>query len=243
MTRSTSKISRSFYGKGLPKVRVSGLSGALISIDGAESAGCSTQVRLLRETFERAGHPTMQIGMGQSEFIGSELHELLKHHFICPHTLTLFAATELADQIEKRVIPSLKAGFIVIADRYLCSPVSRAAARGVPLPWIEDTFGFVLKPDIAIVLDAEPHTLAQRCFSKSGTLGFWESGRDAFVDASLYDGFIRYQQEQRRWIRKLAKRFSLQTVPADNSIESVHRLVLRAVERDLPGGARLSLGL
>lgn len=240
---SVKKKTSQYYGKGLPKVSLAGISGSLITIDGPESVGCSTQVRLLRETFERAGYPTMQIGLGQSEFIGSELQELLKSSFLCPHTMALFAATELADQIEKKVIPSLKAGFIVLADRYLFSPLFRGASRGLDVKWLEQTFGFVLKPDLAFVLTAGPHTLAQRCFTKSGTLGFWESGRDAFVSANLYDGFLEYQEEEARWIRKISRQYSLCEINAEDSSDTVQRAILKAVEKKLSGLNRLSLGI
>src|SRR5690348_8099023 len=101
------------------------MTGFFLAIDGAECSGCSNQVKLIRETFERAGYPTMQVGLGSSEFIGMELQELLKNSFLCSHTYCLFHATDLADQVENKIIPALKAGFVVIADRYCLSAIFR----------------------------------------------------------------------------------------------------------------------
>lgn len=227
---------RRFFGAGLPKVKLKGLTGKFIVIDGPEGSGCSLQAKLLLEAYERAGFPTMQIGTGQSEVIGAGLQEVLKANFLSPYTLNLFSATEIADQLENKVIPSLKAGFVVVADRYIFSPIAKGIVRGVPVNWLSSLYGFALVPDYSIMLDAAPTELAQRCVKKSGALGFWESGRDCVTSADIYDGFLEYQGREQKALKKISKMYSATTVNANYDPDKVHSSVLRIVGLNVLGG-------
>jgi dTMP kinase len=203
--------------------------GKLIIIDGPENVGCSTQSALLVEAFQRAGHPTLRVGLGASDYIGNDLEEIKKVHPLRPHTVSLFHATEIADQVEKKIKPALKAGFIVVADRLHYSVISQNIVRGVSAKWLKSVFKFADILSVGILLKAEPEELAQRSFSQQGTLGFWDSGQDCVVRDELYEGFIEYQSRQKKVLKKLCEDFSLISISASDSIETTHKKIAKAV--------------
>lgn len=206
-------IKRFWFGKGLPRQKLSNLPGRFLVVEGQDGAGRSTHVARLRGWFENKGFATAEIGLRRSELAGRELSEAMNTHSLTPLTMSLFYATDLADQIENVLIPSLRAGFVVIADRYIYTLIARAVVRGQSKEWIEDVFGFALKPDAAVFLKASPQTLASRSFFKGGTLSFWESGQDIEGGGDIYLRFIRYQT-------KLAKVFD--GIIADHNITVVN---------------------
>src|SRR5580704_4019606 len=111
--------SKRFFGKGLPNVDPALLKGTLIVIEGSDGAGRSTQISYLLNWLERRGFPTVVVGLKRSELVGEALAEAMKGNTLNATTLKLFYATDFADQLERVIIPSLKAGFVVLADRYI----------------------------------------------------------------------------------------------------------------------------
>jgi dTMP kinase len=203
--------------------------GTLIAIEGPENIGCSTQTNLLIESFQRAGNPTLRGGLGYSEFIGSDLEETIKVHPLRPHTVALFHATEIFDQFEKKILPALQAGFIVILDRWIFSVIAQSMVRGVQQRWLTSLFEEPLMTAKTLILKAEPEILIQRSFNQQGTLGFWDSGQDCVVRDGLYEGFIEYQKRQKKTFKDLAKKFQLTTISCDGTIESTHEKILKYI--------------
>lgn len=218
-----------FFGKGLPKTSASKLKGALVVIEGADGSGRSTQIQMLRNWLENLGYPTAEVGLKRSRLTGKELQEAMKSPVLCPTTLSLFYATDLADQLENVIIPSLRAGFVVIADRYVYSLMARAIVRGAPHEWIKDVYGFALVPDITFYLKVPPASLAARNFFKLGSLDYWESGQDISRQGDVYECFIKYQTK----IQKVFNGFEkLQNLIAING-EAHPQMVQKALQRRL----------
>src|SRR5438094_8778838 len=107
-----------FYGKGLPGVNLDSLSGQLIVVEGADGSGRSTQINLLRNWLERRGFPTVNVGLKRSMLVSRELEQAMRGNILGTRTLSLFYATDFADQLENVIIPALRSGFTVLADRY-----------------------------------------------------------------------------------------------------------------------------
>lgn len=193
--------------------------GAVITIDGPENVGCSTLASQLIENFQRSGQPTLRTGLGCSEYIGNDLEEALKVHPLRPHTVALFRATEIADQVTKKIAPAVKAGFLVVVDRYIYSVMAQSLVRGVDEKWLKSLYSFANIPAISFVLKAHPEELVQRSFSQQGTLGFMDSGQDCVVKEGLYEGFIEYHKNQRKMFKKISTKYSLFEISAEGSIE------------------------
>jgi dTMP kinase len=127
-----------FYGEGLLGVDPANLAGKLIVIEGADGSGRSTQMEILKDFLEGKGHATVNVGLRRSTLVSEELKEAKQGNVLGEITRSLFYATDFADQLENRIVPALKAGFIVLADRYIYTLMARDVVRGA------DRSGYVL---------------------------------------------------------------------------------------------------
>lgn len=219
------------YGKPPPSLDLSSLKGKLVVIEGADGSGRSTQIRLLQDLLERGGYPTTLIGLKRSRLVAKELGEVMGTTMLHARTLTLLYATDFADQLEHVVAPALRAGFIVLADRYIFTLMARSVIRGLDQDWIKEIYNFAIVPDLIISLKVRPQILAERTFRKRSFVDYWESGQDIQRSSDLYDGFISYQSKMQRILRRAAKSYPFQEINGERSPEQVHSEVRLHVER------------
>jgi dTMP kinase len=118
-----------FYGDPLPGVDTTELQGKLIVIEGPDAVGRSTQIAGLRAWLEAQGHAVLDTGMARSALAGKGIQQAKKGNTLGPITMTLYYATDFADRLENAIIPALRAGFVVLTDRYIFSLMARAIAR------------------------------------------------------------------------------------------------------------------
>ena len=129
------KFSRKrFYGHGIPGVNAEKLIGKLIVVEGADCSGRSTQIRRLVEWLEGSGHATVEVGLKLSTLVSEELEQAKQGNILSRITLSLFYATDFADQLENTIIPALRAGAMVLADRYIYTLMARDMVRGWTRP-------------------------------------------------------------------------------------------------------------
>ena len=216
---------RTFYGKGIPGVATGDLKGKLIVLEGPDGSGRSTQIGLLTEWLERRGYAVEHVGLKRSTLVAEELAEAKQGNVLSPRTLSLFYATDFADQLEHRILPALRAGFIVLADRYIYTLMARDIIRGADLPWLQSVYSIALVPDLVLYLRVAPQKLMERNIYRGRELDYWESGMDIGYNRSWYDSFIRYQSELHRTFSKLQAIYGFATI---NGMK-----VPRAVTRDL----------
>lgn len=216
---------KKFYGEGLPGVDPGALKGKLIVIEGPDGSGRSTQIAALTNWLEGRGYAVEQVGLKRSTLIGAELAQAKQGNVLSPRTLSLFYATDFADQLENRIIPALRAGFIVLADRYIYTLMARDIVRGAEFEWLRSVYSIALVPDIVMYLRVTPQRLLERYIYRGRELDYWESGMDIGFSRSWYDSFIRYQTEVHREFAKLQALYGFVTV---NGMRTP-----RAVTRDL----------
>ena len=117
-------------------------------------------------------------------------------------TFVLLYGTDFADRLEKEIIPALKAGFIVLSDRYIFTALARAGVRGVDRQWLRNLYGFAIAPHLVFYLNIDVKTLIGRVLESRG-MDFWESGMDLKLGDDIYDSFRAYQskllKDTRRW--------------------------------------------
>lgn len=226
-------MKKRFLGKGIPGVNLDQLKGTLVVIEGADGSGRSTQIALLKQWLERKGYPTSETGMKRSTLVGEELNEAMQGNTLGPTTFSLFYATDFADRMETQVIPALRAGFIVLADRYVYTAIVRDVVRGVDPRWVREVYSLALVPDLVVYLKTSARHLADRSFQKAGVLDYWESGMDIQRSGDMYQCFMRYQG----WIRKefdlLTKEFGFEVVNGDPDPMTVHEEVKERVKKVL----------
>ncbi len=213
-----------FYGEGIPGVTPESLIGKLIVIEGADGSGRSTQIALLTEVLERRGHAVVNnVGLSRSTLISRELEEAKQGNVLSPTTRSLFYATDFADQLENRIIPALKAGFIVLADRYIYTLMARDLVRGADMQWLEGVYGIALVPDAVFFLQVSPRNLVERNFQKAGTLDYWEAGMDLGLSRDIFESFIKYQRMLRGAFRRLQERYGFEVINGNRSIRAISR--------------------
>lgn len=216
------QTARRFYGHGLPKVDLKRLAGRLIVVEGADGSGRSTQIEMLMRWLEGAGHATVQVGLKRSTLVSEELDQAKKGNILSRTTLSLFYATDFADQIENSILPALKAGFIVLADRYIYTLMARDLVRGMDAKWLENLYGIALVPDAVFYLKVSPEILVQRNFAKDFTLDYWESGMDLGLSRDMFDSFIRYQSLMAAQFEKLQSSYGFSIIDGDRSPDEIN---------------------
>ena len=226
---------RSFYGHGVPGIHADELAGKLIVVEGADGSGRSTQIALLVDWLETRGHATVQVGLKRSTLVSEELERAQDGNILSRTTLSLFYATDFADQMENVILPSLKAGFIVLADRYIYTLMARDIVRGMNAAWLKNLYGMALKPDAVFYLGIEPSELVQRNLAKTATLDYWESGMDLGLSRDLFDSFLDYQKLMQGAFRKLQKSYGFTIVDGNRPIDQVNLELRKRIESVLAG--------
>lgn len=228
-----------FYGKGIPGVVLEELKGQLIAVEGADGSGRSTQIDLLRNWLERLGYPTVNVGLKRSMLVSRELEQAMQGNILGTRTLSLFYATDFADQLENRIIPALRSGFIVLADRYIYTLMSRAIVRGVEPAWIRDVYSIALIPDAVFYLAVSPKILVERNLRKHAVLDYWESGMDMHRSPNMYSSFIEYQRQIQKEFKAMQQLYGFETINGNRSPRAIQNELRARIELILNGKSGL----
>src|SRR5213080_4333985 len=135
-----------FYGHGIAGVDLEKLTGKLVVVEGDD---------------------TVQVGLKRSTLVSEELEKAQEGNILSRTTLSLFYATDFADQLENIILPALKSVFIVMADRYIYTLMARDMVRGMDEAWLKNLYGLALEPDAVFYLNVPPAELMQRNFAKN----------------------------------------------------------------------------
>jgi len=226
---------RQFYGQGIPGVDLGKLAGKLIVVEGADGSGRSTQIVRLVRWLEASGHATVQVGLKRSTLVSEELDQAKSGNILSRTTLSLFYATDFADQLENIILPALKAGFMVLADRYIYTLMVRDMVRGMDEKWLKNLYGMALVPDAVFYLNVSASELVQRTFAKNQALDYWESGMDLGLSRNMFDSFLKYQALVEKQFRKLQSTYRFTILDAHRSIEQVNAELQKKIEDILAG--------
>jgi dTMP kinase len=214
---------KKFYGKGMPGVDLSKLTGRLVVIEGADGSGRSTQIALLKDWLEKEGHATVDVGLVRSTLVSAELEEAKKGNTMGRLTMSLFYATDFADQLENNIIPALRSGFIVLADRYIYTLMARDIVRGSERDWVDSLYGIALVPDAIFYLKVSPEVLVERNLMKDATLDYWESGMDLGLSANMFTSFMKYQRMIQQEFKQMSAQYGFKEINGNRSIRAVSR--------------------
>jgi dTMP kinase len=212
----------------MPYLPTEGCTGKLIVIEGTDGAGRSTQAAMLRQWLEVRGYAVLETGWTRSKLVGQAITDAKQGHSLHRLTYCLMYATDLADRLEYQIIPALKSGFIVLADRYIYTALARGIVRGADKQWLRDLFGFALSPDLVFYLQLGVDELVPRVL-EAGKMNYWESGLDMNFGDDLYDSFIAYQGQLIEQFNLMAEEYQFNTVDARQSSQAIQRQLRRAV--------------
>jgi len=210
-----------FYGEPIPNVDPKVLRGSLIVLEGADGSGRSTQVRLLNDWLEGQGYATVTVGLRRSNLVSKQLDQAKEGNVLGHTTLSLFYATDFADQLENVIIPGLRAGFVVLADRYIYTLMARDIVRGADPGWCRSVYSIAIVPDAVFYLRTSPRALVERNFQKRDSLDYWESGMDIGLSRDMFTSFIKYQRLIQAEFRKMTKDYGFIEINGNRSIRRI----------------------
>jgi dTMP kinase len=198
------------------------INGSFIVIEGPDASGRSTQIQKITEKLEADGHAVVNAGLKRSDLISQGIIEAKRNFQVGRRTMALYYAADFADQLENKIVPALKAGFIVISDRYIYTLIARSSVRGINKNWLHQLHGFAIKPDLIFYLNVDPFNLIHRVFKKNKSLDYYESGSDLGLSADIFDSFIKYQLLLKKEFTMMQKKYGLIDVDGNKSIEDIY---------------------
>ena len=225
-----------FYGHGIPGVELEKLTGKLVAVEGADGSGRSTQIARLVDWLEREGHATVQVGLKRSTLVSEELEKAQEGNVLSRTTLSLFYATDFADQLENIILPALKSGFIVLADRYIYTLMIRDMVRGMDEEWLKNLYGLAVVPDVVFYLNVTPQELVLRNFEKSKTLDYWESGMDLGFSRDMFDSFMHYQGRVIEQFKRIQSTYGFTIVDANRPPDEINDELRERIDKMLRYG-------
>jgi dTMP kinase len=211
------------------------LPGRLIVIEGTDSVGRSTQLNRLRPWLESSGYAVINTEMTRSELVGAGLKQAKEGHTLGPTTLNLFYATDFVDRFENQILPALRAGFVVLTDRYIYSLVARALVRGADPRWIRSIYGLALKPDVTFYLRVSVENLIPRVLQRGG-FDYWESGMDMRLGDDLFESFVNYQNRLIEQFDAMSLEYNFRVIDASQPIDTITEQLKEKILPLLPQG-------
>ena len=224
-----------YYGKGIPYIGDKEVKGRLIVIEGPDASGRSTQIGALTVELEADGHAVLSTGLRRSELIGEGIMEAKKEYMLGRKTMSLFYAADFADQLENKIIPALRSGYIVLADRYIYTLMARATVRGLSRRWLHQLFGFTIVPDLTFYLDVQAEELVHRVFQKNTFLDYYESGADLGLSHDMHESFIIYQRKMAKEFHNMQKRYNLILIDGNKPIPEINAELQKRIDDFLNG--------
>jgi len=224
---------QSFFGEPLVGFDPTEITGSLVVIEGMDGSGRSTQISLLQEWLESEGFSVQTSGLRRSNLVGRDIDELLAKNAVTRLTLALMYATDFFDQVEHRIVPALKSGAVVLADRYVFTLIARGVVRGINRDYLSALYAMALRPHLTFWLNVRPETAFGREFRKAQAISYWEAGREMSLSHDLYWSFIRYQTMIKREFEAMAKKHSFIELDGEASVPTVNKLLRQRIAEHL----------
>jgi len=211
------------FGHPLAELGTSRLIGRLFVIEGADGSGRSTNIGQLSAWLEANGYAVRHMGLRRSPLLAQDIEHAKQSRLLTRTTMSLLYATDFFDQLVHEIIPALRAGYIVLADRYIYTLMARDIVRGADSAWTRNLYSSALVPDAVFYLQVEPQELVLRNFEKNATLDYWESGMDLGLARGMFESFLAYQGLLQREFARIQKRYGFQIVDANRDIGKVQK--------------------
>lgn len=229
-----------FFGAGLPYIPGTDYPGVLLTVEGTDGVGRTTQLIMLRDWLEVQGHGVVETGWTRSSLVGQTITEAKEGRLLNRYTYSLLYAADFADRLEKEILPALRSGFVVLADRYIFTALARDVARGVSPQWVRDLFGFAPIPHLVLYLKIDIASLIRRVVP-TGLMDYFETGMDIRRGDDPYDAFKHYQSLLIREYNKMAEEFGFHIVDARLRPEKIQEK-LRAIVSEFFATRQTPLG-
>lgn len=204
--------------------------GKLIVIEGTDGVGRSTQCELLSNWLAVEGYGVARSSWKSSGLIARAIEKAKDKNALNTVTFSLLYATDLADRLNNQILPALKAGLVVIADRYFYTAYARDVVRGADPSWVRKVYGFAVQPDLVFYMKMPLEPLLRRIITTRGGLDFYESGRDIGMSTDLYQSFKLYQSQILYEFEQMSGEFGFKVVQADDPVDEVQKSLRKEIK-------------
>ncbi len=206
-------------------------SGKLIAVEGLDGSGKSTQIYLVKRWLELEGYRVFFTEWNSSVLVKKSTTKGKKRQLLTPTTFSLIHATDFADRYERQILPLLRAGYIVLADRYLFTALARDAVRGLDRDWITKLYSFAVHPDITFYFRVPLEISLNRILEGRPALKYHEAGLDMGWSTDPYESFRIFQGKVYAEYEAMRERFEFTVIDASEEIP-VQQATVRKVMRE-----------
>ena len=202
--------------------------GLLICVEGIDGSGKSTQIELLYSWLKDKGIDVILTQWNSSELIANTTKKAKKKNLLSGRTFSLLHAVDFADRLERTIKPALKAGFVVLADRYFYTALARDVARGVDPDWVRNMYGFAIKPDMTFYFEVSPKDSLERiCANRQPK--YYEAGMDMKLSNNPYKSYVLFQNRIVEQYANMVDEFDLIKIDALDSIHNKQKFIREKV--------------
>jgi len=203
--------------------------GKLIAVEGLDGSGKSTQVYLIKRWLELEGYKVFYTEWNSSAIVREATRKGKKRNLLTPTTFSLIHCTDFADRYERNILPMLKAGFIVLADRYKFTGLARDGVRGCPERWVESLYSFAVQPDITFYFRLPLNVALGRILAGRPELKYHEAGMDLNLSPDIVESFRIFQGRIYRAYERLARKYRFTTIDSNRPVEVIQEEVRRII--------------
>jgi dTMP kinase len=210
-----------------------GFAGRLIAVEGIDGSGKSTQIFLLKRWLELQGLRVYFSEWNSSELVKSATSKGKKTNLLTPTTFCLIHATDFADRYERHLLPLLRAGYLVLCDRYIYTAFARDTVRGCPPEWVRRIYNFAALPDMTFFFRAHLEVSLQRILEGRPQLKYFEAGMDLRLSSDPYESFRIFQGRLLEQYLAMSTEFKFHVIDANQTVEAQQSLVRQLVAANL----------
>ncbi|MGI0039894.1 MAG: dTMP kinase [Nitrososphaera sp.] len=224
-----------YYGKGIPYQQDTEVKGRLVVIEGPDASGRSTHIGMITAKLEADGHAVLNTGLRRSELVSEGIMQAKQEHMLGRRTMSLFYAADFADQLENKIMPALRAGYVVLADRYIYTAFARDSVRGCHPRWVRNMYDFAVRPDISFYFKVPVDVAFDRIVKGRPKLKYYEAGMDMNLSNDPYESYRIFQSRVVEQYESMIGPENFVVVDGTTDIEEQQKAMRRTVMEMLPG--------
>lgn len=206
-----------------------GFPGRLIAVEGIDGSGKSTQIYLLKRWLELQGLKVFFSEWNSSVLVKSATSKGKKRELLTPTTFSLIHATDFADRYERQLVPLLRAGYLVLCDRYAFTAFARDTVRGCPPEWVRGLYSFAAQPDLTFFFKARLETSLQRILDGRPELKYFEAGMDMRLSSDPYESFRIFQGRLLEQYLAMSTKYNFMVIDANQTVEPQQEIMRQLV--------------
>ncbi|MCF7707341.1 MAG: thymidylate kinase [Verrucomicrobia bacterium] len=210
-----------------------GYPGRLVAVEGLDGSGKSTQIYLLKRWLELQGLKVFFSEWNSSALVKSATSKGKTRVLLTPTTFSLIHATDFADRYERQLVPLLRAGHIVLCDRYIFTAFARDTVRGCPAEWVRGIYSFSALPDLTFFFKADLEVSLKRILGNRPQLKFFEAGMDMKLSSDITESFKIFQGKLLDQYLAMSKRFDFLEIDAHQPIEAQQSVVRKLIDKHI----------